>query len=382
MSEPESEAEKETITTYELLERSAESALDLQREDGSFPPGKNGPYQDAATPVRNTSNWLKILSFVYNQTNKERFRRASNAAINYLQQDELRPHGYTYECRKSDSKDSCNGIVGQANVIEAMARAGTYLDRPELYDYAAQIYHLHPFNKHLGVWNRVEIDGRILTIDRTFNHQLIFAAAGSLVATENNQDEIKCDIYKFIDNLSNNMGYDKSGIITHRLRPKLEMKDIKPIFLDRSMEMFMNPILHSKRKFVSDEKMHAKELGYQSVNLYWLANLKKRVPEHDFWSYFPIETLLDATRTNRYRSLAKKRAGWFSNMPPGFEISHAINTFEEHPDNRQIISWIKTSIQNHYNEENDLFVDNCDDAETMSGLIYKLIDCPNMEFSV
>ena len=56
MSEPESETEGETITIHELLERSARTAPDLQREDGSFPPGQNGVYDEPETPVRTTSH--------------------------------------------------------------------------------------------------------------------------------------------------------------------------------------------------------------------------------------------------------------------------------------------------------------------------------------
>ena len=56
MSELESGAERETITVHELLERSARTAPDLQREDGSFPPGRNGVYDEPETPVRTTSH--------------------------------------------------------------------------------------------------------------------------------------------------------------------------------------------------------------------------------------------------------------------------------------------------------------------------------------
>ena len=56
MSEPESGAERETITVHELLERSARAALDLQRDDGSFSPGRNGVYDEPETPVRTTSH--------------------------------------------------------------------------------------------------------------------------------------------------------------------------------------------------------------------------------------------------------------------------------------------------------------------------------------
>ncbi|AUX10533.1 AglQ family protein [Halalkaliarchaeum desulfuricum] len=377
MSECES-GEVEFVTIHELLERSAESALELQRNDGSFPPGNNGPYQDDSTPVRNTANWLKILSFVYEQTGKRKFKQASNSAVEYLKQDELRPYGYTYICRRSNKKDSCNGVVGQANVIEAMGRAGNYLDKPELYDFAAQIYNLHPFNKNIGVWNRREIDGTILTTDRTFNHQLIFATASSLISDLNDRNEMHREISVFLNNLSQNMGYDSSGLIIHRLRPTIGLFDIVSILRDKSPELFLNQILHTKRRILQDKDVKSKEQGYQSVNLYWLANLKRRRPEHDIWSDLPINKLINVTRTTEYRSQAKQSVNWFSNMPPGFEIAHALNTFDQDPDYNEMRYWIEMALNNHYDKKTNQFVKNCDDPDTLNALLYKLIDLPNL----
>ncbi|WP_152663294.1 hypothetical protein [Halorubrum saccharovorum] len=361
------------ISLHTLFERTATAGIELQRQDGSFPPGNNGPYRDNTTPIRNTSNWLKILSFVFSQTGDERFKIASNAAIEYLRQDDHRPHGYTYRCRTNKVKDSCNGVVGQANVIEAFGRAGNYLNRPELYDYAAEIYHLHPFNKHTGVWNRVEIDGKVLSIDRTFNHQLIFAAASSILANQIGGG-IELDIRTFLDNLNANMATHSSGIVIHRLRPYIDITSFKSIINDRSPELFLNPILHMKDTVMSREERKMKEMGYHSVNLYWLSNLKKRMPNHKVWSSLPIDNLLNVTRRAQYRTLARQRKGWFSNIPPGFQISQSLNILEDQPDRDEIREWVQMAIDKHYDRSSDLFNDNCDDGETFSGLLYQAID--------
>ncbi len=54
MSEPDSDTEKETITTYEMLERSAQAALELQREDEMFLPDRDGVYDELETLVSDT----------------------------------------------------------------------------------------------------------------------------------------------------------------------------------------------------------------------------------------------------------------------------------------------------------------------------------------
>ena len=102
-----SETESQTITTYELLERSARAALDLQREDGSFPPGRNGVYDEPETPVRTTSHWLTTLSKVYEITGDEVFAEAANDAADYLLSEEARPHGYTFSTSNGTFFDAC-----------------------------------------------------------------------------------------------------------------------------------------------------------------------------------------------------------------------------------------------------------------------------------
>ncbi len=41
-----------------IIQQSSKAALQIQSDDGSFPPGHNGPYHDQETPVRNTAHWL------------------------------------------------------------------------------------------------------------------------------------------------------------------------------------------------------------------------------------------------------------------------------------------------------------------------------------
>ena len=120
MSEPDSDTEGETITLHELLERSARAALKLQREDGSFPPGRNGIYDEPETPVRTTSHWLTTLSKVYEITGDEVFAEAANDAADYLLSDEARPYGYTFHSRSVEGKDKCGGVVSQAVPIHGL----------------------------------------------------------------------------------------------------------------------------------------------------------------------------------------------------------------------------------------------------------------------
>jgi len=81
------------MNLYTLLTHSAQAALDLQRPDGSMPPGHNGLYHDPETPVRNTAHWLLTFQKVYQITQVDAYRQAVQKALRYLCQADLRPSG-------------------------------------------------------------------------------------------------------------------------------------------------------------------------------------------------------------------------------------------------------------------------------------------------
>ena len=288
MSEPASETEGETITIHELLERSAESALELQREDGSFPPGRNYTYDEPETPVRTTSHWTVTLSEVYDITGKEKFREAADAAVDYLLTDEVRPHGYTYYCRDAPGKDQCNGLVGQAGPIRALAHAGPILERQDAIDTAEEVFLLHPFDEELGLWERVEIDGERLSFDRTLNHQILFAAGSSKAASESKI--VNDRIERFLDRLPSNMELHSDGIIKHYIRPS-PVDAIKTVFRSpKQWPLLLNEIMF--HYYSGSDERRKKEIGYQPVNLRGLAQLQNYFSEHKNWSNSKIQSLM------------------------------------------------------------------------------------------
>ena len=69
------------LSVNDLIRTSAVQALSLQRQDGSFPPGHNGPWNDVDTPARVTAHWLVLLTTAYRVTNNAAFQSAAIAAI-------------------------------------------------------------------------------------------------------------------------------------------------------------------------------------------------------------------------------------------------------------------------------------------------------------
>ncbi len=351
-------SEGETITLHELLERSAESALELQREDGSFPPGRNYTYDEPETPVRTTSHWTVTLSEVYDITGKEKFREAADAAVDYLLGDEIRPHGYTYYCRDASGKDHCNGLVGQAGPIRALAHAGPILERQDAIDTAEEVFTIHPFDEELGLWERVEIDGEKLSFDRTLNHQILFAAGSSKLASES---EIVADrIMTFLDRLPSNMELHSDGLIKHYIRPS-PVDTVKAVFRgSRHWPLLLNEVVF--HYYSRSDERRKKEIGYQPVNLKGLSQLRIQFPKHEIWSSNKVQTLLEASDADECRNIS------YGSVIPGMSFALAESAF--YSDTNRTKSLIEMDLEDRLDHTTFLLksntVNNPDQSSTIS----------------
>lgn len=370
MSKPASETEEETITIHELLERSAESALELQREDGSFPPGRNFTYDEPETPVRTTSHWTVTLSEVYDITGKEKFREAADAAVDYLLGDEVRPHGYTYYCRDASGKDHCNGLVGQAGPIRALAHAGPILERQDAIDTAEEVFLLHPFDEELGLWERVEIDGQKLSFDRTLNHQILFAAGSSQLASES---EIVTDrITTFLERLPSNMELHSDGLIKHYIRPS-PADAVKAVFRGlRHWPLLLNEIVF--HYYSRSYKRRKKEIGYQPVNLRGLAQLSKVFTGHMIWSSKNVQLPIKSTDFEECNEIE------YGSVSPGIGFAWAEYAFEN--DTQSMKFLIEKDMRHRLNLNTYFFESDTVSDIDQSSTITFLVNLPNVRISV
>ncbi|AFZ73418.1 AGE family epimerase/isomerase [Natronobacterium gregoryi] len=370
MSEGELDDEAETITIYELLERSAESALEFQRADGSFPPGRNYTYDEPETPVRTTSHWTVTLSEVYDITGKEKYREAAEAAVEYLLGDEVRPHGYTYYCRDASGKDHCNGLIGQAYPIRALAYAGPILERRDAIETAEEVFTVHPFDAELGLWERVEIDGEKLSFDRTLNHQILFAAGSSKLASES--DIVADRITSFLDRLPANMELRSDGLLRHYVRPS-PTDVVKTVFRSsRHWLLLLNEaVFHYYSRSAERRK---KEIGYQPVNLKGLAQLRLQFPEHSVWSNETIRTAIEAFDANECTDVS------YGSTTPGMSFSLAEYAFSADPD--RITSLIEMDLDDQLDHESYLLTSDTVSDFDQSASISLLVELPEYDVCV
>ena len=368
---------------YEILIESVEQGIKLQREDGRMPPGHNGPWNDPETPVRNTSHWLITFSKAYEITGEEKFKDAAEKSIEYLTSEEARPHDYTFHHRKKGEKTKCNGLVGQAWTIEALVYTAKVLDRDELMELAEEVFLLHPFNQDFGLWQRVEIDGELLFYDMTLNHQLWFAASGSMIESSRVREQVEC----FLDNLEDNMDLYSDGTIVHHVARDLSGKDFLNSFKNsKNFKLFFGRLKHLISDYRSEttslEKSRNKAVGYHSFNTYALALIKQNAQNHAFWSSDKFKKALNYSKSEAYESELEGNSYGFPFNPPGIENAFTLNVFEQDTEKEE--NWITLQLSKTFDFDKNLMdkEEVVSDMNTYSARIYEASRLPNYELEL
>lgn len=353
----------------EFIVKTAEKFYEMQQGDGSFPPGHNGPYFDPETPVRNTGHWLIIFAKCYELTGESKFKKGVKGAAEYLYSKEAIPYGYSFYHRYKEGKDKCNGLIGQAWTFEALAEAKRVLKDRKYALLAEEVFFQHPFDEGKGLWNRLDVDGEILSVDIAFNHQLWFAACASLIDGEKTEDLINY-IKLFMDKLSHNMVILENGLIYHNIKNSHTNigagKKIKRTF---------------KRVLIRrvDEITH-KSIGYHCFNTYAFGILKQQIPEHPFWHSEYFERATDYLLTEEYREGLSGNKYSYPYNPPGFEIPYSLYTLKE-MDEKELLEtsqwWVNQQFKACYNRETGMMDRNTDDPLTHTARIYEVLRLTN-----
>lgn len=350
---------------YEYIEKSSSAALLMQNNNGSMPSGHNGPYHDVETPVRNTSHWLITFLKAYKITGDKKYLEGARQAGSYLAGHEARPMRATFWHRKNPEKDFCNGLIGQAWTLEALAEAVEPLDDSNLYRIAEEVFLLHPFDMEAGIWRRVGVDGMYLPIDGTFNHQLWFAAVGGLLSPYSSK--VRERVKRFVDRLPYLVNLYPSGLIRHKLFLNSN------IFKKAKRLAGMVKIIYSK---VKKQEVY-KATGYHQFNLYALALLKRIFPTNDFWESKEFISLWKFARSKKYRYDLESNLYGYPYNPPGFEMAFALEVFSLNSVAEQS-RWVREQFKRCFNFDNNLMVLNTVDPMTHAARIYEATRLRNL----
>ena len=352
----------------EIILQSSLGALQLQSTDGSFPEGCNGPYHDPETPVRNTAHWLITMLKAYEISHEEKFMESAWRAVQYLISPSARPMNATFYCRTNPEKDFCNGLIGQAWVIEALVIAGRKLNDPQYIEVARNVFMLHPFDSKAGLWRRVNVDGSYNSFDMTFNHQLWFAASGAQFG----DDLINSQIALFMDRtMESHLGLDQSGRIIHAVsRP----------FAKTNRRFDLISFFRRSKGSNGNSRVVEKEIGYHAFNMYAFCILRQCLPELPFWQSSKFIHALSFINNEEFvRGLENNIYGYPYN-PPGFEVALTIQEFSSYllfSKSREW--WVEQQLHRCYDSEKKMLMNSTEDSKTLSARLYEATRLKDME---
>lgn len=345
----------------DVILASAQASLGLQRADGSFPPGHNGPYHDPETPVRNTGHWVITLCKAYEISGDIRLRDAAWRAAQYLISAEARPMQATFFCRKNPKKDFCNGLIGQAWALEALVSASETLGDGTYVKVAEEVFLMHPFDDQRGLWQRVNVEGTYSTFDMTLNHQLWFAAAGSMLSSDP-QSTIGSQVMRCLHRTQiSHLSVARSGRIAHHIRPFS-----KQLRLEKLLRSLRRPhwTLHESARLAH------KEAGYHAFNLYAFALLKRRFPVRPLWRSKQVQAAWRYAQTEEFRRSLEDNEFGYPYNPPGLEMTFALEVFAEKAHTRQH-EWLSEQLRRSYDFESHLMNRGTEDPLTLSARLYE-----------
>ena len=351
------------MTLIELISIAVRKALSMQRGDGAFPAGHNGPYLDPETPVRNTAHWLYILAHFSKESQDEESQTAAHRACDYLLSRAARPMQASFYCRTNPEKDFCNGLMGQAWAMEGLIAAAKQLGREDALEAAREVFFMHPWLEKIAIWRRVAVDGSYLPPDVTFNHQLWFAAIASNLGDLEASRRSK----KFLDDVGQHVQLYGNGVVHHQSR-------LGPLSTYGSHGMIgaIKGVLSEAMRLRAGSALYSKSVGYHSFNLYAFAMLKKQFHGHPFWYTAKFAKMLRVAVSDQFvGTLDRSAYGWPYN-PSGIEFAFVGEAFSLGHDYCQ--DWINKQFERTYSSGTGaLLTRDVPDPNTSAARIYEAL---------
>ncbi|WP_320041298.1 hypothetical protein [uncultured Desulfobacter sp.] len=360
---------------YDIIIQACERIVSRQRSDGSFEPGWNGPYNDPETPVRNTAHWLISLLKAYELTGDTLFKNAAVKAADYLLIPDACPMSASFFCRKNPCKDFSNGLVGQAWTIEALTIAAQALENNDYMEKALSVFQKHFFDETAGLWRILNVDGSYSVIDYTFNHQLWFAAAGSLIQGVGDA-KIRKQINLFLDRtIESHLRISRKGRIRHLINTQTTKRNIVS-----TISNALNP----KQYYQTASQMKNKEIGYHTFNLYAFAILKITMPDHPIWNRPKLLTSLAYINSTEFMEGIANNIYGYPYNPLGFELPFALQTFKSEiaGHNKSKSWWVEQQLKRCMDIDTGLMTNYTNDPATHAARLYEAVRLDNLSIDL
>lgn len=292
----------------QLIEQAVNSLS--QCETGAYPSGNNGPHQDGETPVRTTAHVLYMLCYLV-EIGKVQYRCKAIKAADYLISNEARPMDAAFYCRLNPNKDFCNGLIGQAWVMESLIKASITLEDPKYRDTALSVFLQHSWSEELSAWKSLNVDGSNGPVFRTFNQQLWMAYIGLLL----NDSLTKSRSKDWVDNVLEHMDIYFDGVIFH---DSIAFKEEK-LSVINNIRRFKFNLTYKKKEMTRQRK---RSVGYHSFNLVPIAYVYKVFPNHRFFDSAKFKSILKSLNTKSYINDLENNPFSYAYNPVGYELMY------------------------------------------------------------
>ena len=290
----------------QFLHDAAEQTITKQAPDGSLAPGHNGPHGDRETPVRNTAHWLYTLCWLV-EHGQNRWKTAANLAADFLISESARSGNHSFLCRLESGKDTSNGLIGQAWVLESLLKASEILCRDDCNRVAVEVYYHHKWSNSHSAWHTVLSDGTTGTVCETFNQQLWFAS----IACQLNDQNATALANNFLSKVVPRLSTYEDGVIFHDS-------------VAHCGSGFFRRIGRLATRRVKMKTQRLRSVGYHAFNLVAMTQLKAHLPNSQFWASKKYQEISNACFSSTFKRDCLNNKYAFSYNPIGFEMAFVL----------------------------------------------------------
>lgn len=360
----------------QYIEFLAEDYYDIFSQLGHAIAGHNGPHGHRDTPVRNTAHYLIIYSYLYKKYEDKRYLELCRKFADYLCNEQAKSKSGAIQCMETDKFDHLNGLIGQAWIIEALLYYYDLTRDEKSLKAAKKIYCSQKYDWDLHLWRRIELDGTDIGPDKTYNHQVWFAACVARLSDFCNDLPIDNEIRDFLTKgAARDFRIYSSGLLYHNValpdRAKRKKKRIKQAL---SLFAWLNP-----------QKLDTKYIvkAYHIFDMYGFAILKERYSDLPLFTTDSFKKAVESAkdieaydrRNNVNNAIHKGRqfnVFGYSYNSPAFEYPYIamVYGFENNTVFEEIY---QTQRQLMYDEQTKMFSKNNPDGETWNARTYEII---------
>ena len=342
-----------------LILKSIRLSANLQKPNGSFPAGHNGPYFDPETSARSTSHWVIANLYAWKRTGETQFKDVARAGIGYLVNIVRQAGDHGVVARETAGKDKTNGLIGQAWIIEALAEAGWFLKHEDALLVAESLFRRHEFDSSANAWFTAPAStSERPEFDRTFNHQLWFAAAGALLVRCG--IDVQEPIEHFVNHHVEHVKQYPSGLIHHS----------NPYFIASDAKQKLKSFARHARVLVNRQKVYMKSIGYHTFNTYAFAMIEGSLPHLHLGEMESVRKAVDFVESKDFQSKIGGSSYSYAYNPPGFEAAYTLKVFKGVTDPFET-PLMKPQIELTYDEMSGHFTKNVADVNTSAARVYE-----------